>query len=248
MFSQDKILLFGDSITEFSCDQSLGFGLAPALQNLYIRKLDVLVRGYSGYTTQSSKHLIGPILEAEMQPHSKVVLAVVFYGSNDACVPGSPQHVDIDQYEENIRYIATELLKRKIKVVLVTPTLVDETRVLDPDEPNYRTLANFYAYGRRVIKVAESLDVAYVDLFTTFALTVKDSLDAPLPGSKGGPSIEHLLPDTLHFSGEAYKLYYKALVKAINTRYPELNADELPTTLLGWRELDPDLTKSPLEQ
>ena len=60
----DQFLLFGDSITQMSSNQDLGFGLEPALQDgksinsgtndslliisvVYCRKLDVLNRGFS---------------------------------------------------------------------------------------------------------------------------------------------------------------------------------------------------------
>jgi hypothetical protein len=60
----DQFLLFGDSITQMSCNQDLGFGFEPALQDgksicsrtsdsllimsiVYCRKLDVLNRGFS---------------------------------------------------------------------------------------------------------------------------------------------------------------------------------------------------------
>lgn len=243
MLTQDKILLFGDSITQFSCNQDDGFGLAPALQNLYMRRLDVVVRGFSGYTTQTAKYIIDPILEAEHLPHSKVRLCVVFFGSNDSCTPDSPQHVDILTYKENIRSITQTLLAKDIKVILVTPGLLDETRKLSEDEPSYRSLDRFREYGREVIDVSRQLNVPCIDLFETFALSVNGNLNEPLPGRQGGPLIKHLVPDTLHFSGEAYRIYYNILVATINASFPDLQADELPLMLPEWRDLD--LSKPP---
>lgn len=60
----DQFLLFGDSITQMSSNQDLGFGFEPALQDgqsipsganyslltlftVYCRKMDVLNRGFS---------------------------------------------------------------------------------------------------------------------------------------------------------------------------------------------------------
>ncbi|KAI8146833.1 hypothetical protein BJV82DRAFT_399049 [Fennellomyces sp. T-0311] len=45
----NQILLFGDSITQFSFDPELqGFG--ASLANIYQRKVDVVNRGFSGST------------------------------------------------------------------------------------------------------------------------------------------------------------------------------------------------------
>ena len=47
-----KIILFGDSITQ----QSTGaWGWATLLADLYSRKVDVVVRGFNGYTTNIAR-------------------------------------------------------------------------------------------------------------------------------------------------------------------------------------------------
>lgn len=57
-----KFVLFGDSITQFSCTQ---YGFHPALQNVYIRKLDVINRGFSGYNSEHARQILPKILESE---------------------------------------------------------------------------------------------------------------------------------------------------------------------------------------
>lgn len=87
---QDRIVLFGDSITESSVPaESFGFG--AALVRAYVRRLDVQVRGFSGYNTD----LAVPILEAILaeKSTSKIKLLTIFFGANDAALESSPQHV-----------------------------------------------------------------------------------------------------------------------------------------------------------
>lgn len=47
----DQIILFGDSITQQSFSQERGFAFGAELSNQYVRKLDVINRGFSGYNT-----------------------------------------------------------------------------------------------------------------------------------------------------------------------------------------------------
>ena len=64
----------------------------------------------------------------------KVRLMTVFFGANDACVPGEAQHVPIDVFRENLkRIVSWEGVKlHGTRVMLVTPGPVDEWQ-LDGD-------------------------------------------------------------------------------------------------------------------
>ncbi|OLY80249.1 Isoamyl acetate-hydrolyzing esterase 1-like protein [Smittium mucronatum] len=61
----DSIVVFGDNITELGNDVNTG-GWVSQLSNLYIRKLDVINRGFSGY---NSTH--GSLLISEFLPNTK---------------------------------------------------------------------------------------------------------------------------------------------------------------------------------
>lgn len=47
----DQFILFGDSITQGSYAQERGFAFGAELTNRYVRRLDVINRGFSGYNT-----------------------------------------------------------------------------------------------------------------------------------------------------------------------------------------------------
>ncbi|CAN1283804.1 GDSL esterase/lipase At5g45920, partial [Linum perenne] len=77
-----KIYLFGDSITEMSFADG---GWGASLTNHFSRKVDVVVRGYSGYNTRWALMAAEKVFPAG---GGGAPLAVtVFFGANDACLP-----------------------------------------------------------------------------------------------------------------------------------------------------------------
>ncbi|CAN1283805.1 GDSL esterase/lipase At5g45920, partial [Linum perenne] len=90
-----KIYLFGDSITEMSFADG---GWGASLTNHFSRKVDVVVRGYSGYNTRWALMAAEKVFPAG---GGGAPLAVtVFFGANDACLPdryGAFQHVPVDE-------------------------------------------------------------------------------------------------------------------------------------------------------
>lgn len=89
----DRIVLFGDSITQGSFDPE-GFGSGSALAHVYARRLDVINRGFSGYNTEWCLPLLKRILpEGVEKGQSKILLLIIFLGANDATLHQSPQHV-----------------------------------------------------------------------------------------------------------------------------------------------------------
>ena len=56
-----QFLMFGDSITEFST-----LTLQPHLQTLYVRRMDVLNRGFGGYTSQTGLDVLRKFLDADL--------------------------------------------------------------------------------------------------------------------------------------------------------------------------------------
>lgn len=238
--SMDKILLFGDSITQYSCNQELGFALAPALQHLYQRKLDVVVRGYSGYNTNQAVQFFHKVLEQEQ----RVRLAVIFFGSNDCAT--NEQNVPLDQYKENLEAMATQALKRDIKVIVVGAATHDEIsrREMFKNDPgvNPRSSQLQKDYADAACQVALKLGLPSIHLWHAFAKSAGWSAGMPYPSSLEGEGkqdatdITEYLSDGLHFAGPGYRIWYEELVQVIAERYPELQADNLPFVMPLWRE------------
>ena len=73
-----KVVCFGDSITQHG---SNNFGWVSTLQNYYIRRMDVLNRGFSGYNTRW-----GLLMLSEMVIQEAPKIVFIFFGANDACI------------------------------------------------------------------------------------------------------------------------------------------------------------------
>jgi isoamyl acetate esterase len=224
----DKILLFGDSITEQSYSQEYGFNLAPALQHEYFRKLQVVARGYGGYNTEHARYILHPTLDAEAAGGSRIRLLVIFFGTNDSA-QNAHQHVPLERYAENVRFLATEALKRNVPVILVGPALVDEHKT-DGD----RTIKDNLAYSNAVHKVAEDLGLPFIDLWHAFleskGLKEGDAIPGKL-GDQTDQNLDDLLTDGVHFSGHAYRIWYGILRETIRKKHPELRSENFPTIL-----------------
>jgi isoamyl acetate esterase len=110
------IVLFGDSITQqgFGWDGAVGW--ASLLSATYSRRADVLNRGYSGYNTRHGLDLLPHIfgsgggesssssssLSSSFKEPPNVLFVTIFFGANDAALPGERQHVPIDEYGANL--------------------------------------------------------------------------------------------------------------------------------------------------
>ncbi|GME84219.1 unnamed protein product [Ambrosiozyma monospora] len=245
-FQYNKFLLFGDSITEFSFNQfplnnkdeppkTPIFALGSALTNAYTRKLQIVQRGFSGYTSAQAKKLLPKILEQEhdkVQDGEKIKLAYIFFGSNDARLSGSnkdnKQHIPLDLYVANFKSSVEEFIKRGIKVVVITPALHSQSAwaVKHPDDlktGDYRSNEVFAQYAQALVKLGSEVGVPVVNLNEIFV--------------KSGKSEDELLIDGLHFNGAGYQLFYEALLDTIKTNWPELHPDNLRYKFPYWADL-----------
>lgn len=108
----------------------------------------------------------------------------------------------------------------------------------DPADNPRNTMRNLQ-YSKIVEKVAKELDVAFIDLWHLFLESVGWKEGEPIPGKlgdKSSKSIGHLLNDGLHFTGEGYRIWYDAVEKAIETKYPELIPTNLPFLFPEWND------------
>ncbi|KAK2874963.1 hypothetical protein FQN49_001914 [Arthroderma sp. PD_2] len=232
----DQILLFGDSITQFSEYQGRGFAFAPQVQDDYIRKLDVLNRGFSGYTSSQGLHVLPQFFPP---PHvAKVRLMTVFFGANDAVLPPGDQYVPLDKYKQNLRDIIRHRIVRHggTKIILLTPPPVNEYQLTAFDlskgvTPLSRMANNTKMYADACREVGESLNVAIADIWFAFMKQAGWEAGQPIAGSKDIPEnskLAALLSDGLHFTAEGYKAMYDEVLRAIREYYPEEAPERQP--------------------
>ncbi|KAF2763282.1 SGNH hydrolase [Pseudovirgaria hyperparasitica] len=246
----DQFILFGDSLTQQGWSQERGFAFLAQLGDDYVRRLDVVNRGFSGYNTTQALAILPRIIPHPN--HAKVKLLTIFFGANDASLPhaSNNQHVPLQTYTANLRSILTHpsITAHAPHIILITPPPINEHPMAhDPGVAGpARRAACTKAYADAVITLGLEMRVAVLDLWG--AVMARVGWDAGggvgggevvLPGSlerAREPVLDGLLHDGLHFSPEGYRVLYEELVGLIAERWPELRPEALPFVLPGWTE------------
>lgn len=220
--------MFGDSITEFAFEPER-FSLGAALQNRYVRRLQILHRGFSGYTSIQAIHLAREILAVEHDskpPKQQIKLAYVFFGTNDARLKGTSkdnnQHVPLEDYIKNMSHIIELFKKREIPLIVVLPGLHDQamwesSRPGDLATGDYRNNDTNRKYGQALASKCDQLGVPYLDMLSIMETELQK-----------GRSSEDLLLDGVHYTGLTYRLFYEKLVSIIDDRFPTLHNMAIP--------------------
>ncbi|OBA23066.1 SGNH hydrolase [Metschnikowia bicuspidata var. bicuspidata NRRL YB-4993] len=235
----DKFVLFGDSITEYSNKQD-GFALAPGLQDLYSRKMDIVTRGFSGYNTDQGLVVLREVLKAENAIPNSVKLMYIFMGTNDAA--STFQGVPVDRYRLNLSRMVQLAASQGIKVIVVGPALHDQALVSEmreergePEQAHFSSNENTRKYADTALEVAAENGVPFVDLWSEFQKYGEWSTEDLLANK---PDLAELLVDGIHYTPKAYEVFYDALVETIVKHYPDLARLSLKLRLPYYRDVD----------
>lgn len=238
----DKFLLFGDSITQGSYDQSSGFAFAAALQHDYVRRLDVVNRGFAGYNTSHALRILPSIIHPPT--YSKIRLMTVFFGANDAASEGLIQHVPLEEYRTNLHKIITHeaLRAHNARLILIAPPPICEYKIEDDVRENSkvhkrRMAARTKEYADVALQVGQEAGIPTVNLWSAFMKYAGWSEGEPLLGCKTqlrNEKLGALLSDGIHFTSKGYEIMYNEVIETINQHYPELKADALPLIFPTW--------------
>ncbi|KAK3380057.1 SGNH hydrolase-type esterase domain-containing protein [Lasiosphaeria ovina] len=221
-----QVILFGDSLFQQAVRPD-GFSFQAALETHCLRRLDVVNRGLSGYNTSNALQALPRIFPSPAPAGSKIEYLLVLFGANDASLPlpTNRQHVPLDRFKINLTRIITHpnIAAHKPKIVLITPPPLDEIHIASKDVADGHGQATREAkisaeYSEAVRQVAAANpDVILVDLWKALmetAVAKTPGFDASSgavlgdPGSGVRGHLEHLLPDGLHMSSEAYRVFY----------------------------------------
>ncbi|KAF8005232.1 hypothetical protein HF325_000689 [Metschnikowia pulcherrima] len=225
----NKFVLFGDSITEYSSSQA-GFALAPALQDLYARKLDIVTRGFGGYNTEQGKIVLREALKADNAASGVIKLMYIFMGTNDAA--STFQGVPIDRYSENLSEMVDLAKNYGIKVILVGPGLHDQNLCSETRQEKGEPIQEPFASNEINRKYADAAkEVAKAQKYGGWSTEVLLANEADL---------SELLTDGIHYTPRAYEVFYDALVETIVNFYPELAPLSLSMGLPYYRDVDYD--------
>ncbi|XP_052173116.1 GDSL esterase/lipase WDL1-like [Diospyros lotus] len=165
-----QFVLFGSSIVQFSYTAE---GWGAILTDIYSRKADVFVRGYSGWNSRRALQVLHKIfpMEAAVQPS----LVIVYFGGNDSMRPhpsGLGPHVPLPEYIENMRKIATHLksLSEKTRIIFLTAPPVNEAMIHEFTGNKFdeygRTNEACQRYSKALIVMCHEMDIKVVDLWT----------------------------------------------------------------------------------
>lgn len=228
----DKILLFGDSLTELSSDiLTLSFALTPALQHHYFRKLAVVPRGYGGYSSEHLRQILLPTIRAETAAGESIKLLLIEVGTNDVN-KNDMHYVPIERYKENLKWmIDTSLSAGVERVVIVGPGPIDEAMFPGEEE---KSMAGMMQYATAAGEVAKDCKVPFLDMWHALMDAAGWKEGAAIPGqgnTQPNAALSRLLTDGVHLTGDGYRIWYTKLLETIRDNFPEIQPENLPTVL-----------------
>ncbi|KAK7330496.1 hypothetical protein VNO77_24691 [Canavalia gladiata] len=238
---REKIVLFGDSITEKSLRDN---GWGASLANTYSRRADVLVRGYGGYNTRWAMFLLHHLFPLDS---TKPPLAtIIFFGANDAALSGRTserQHVPVKEYKENLRKFVLHLKKcsSTMQILLIAPppiceegrlayaiSLYGENARKLPERTNKVT----GQYANACVEIAKEMGVHYINLWSKMQET--DGWQ------------KKFLSDGLHLTPEGNDVVYQEVIKVLNEA--GLSADKMPFDFPHHSKIDHKNPESAFQQ
>jgi lysophospholipase L1-like esterase len=238
------IMLFGDSLTQRSWE--LG-GLGARLADAYVRKLDVVNRGYDGYNSEWAIPVFEKVFakKSEREHAPDVPLLIIWLGANDAVVPGENQHVPLEKFVINMKHLIalvrspeSEYYSPDTRILLINPPPVNTYQRGDflasaniRDKERDREFEVTRLYAEAVIELAREEGVPVTDVWTLLWEAA----------GKDERALGEYLLDGVHLNAKGYKFVYSAVSKSIKEAYPETHHDVLPyvipqrTTLSWWQ-------------
>ncbi|KAJ3392593.1 isoamyl acetate-hydrolyzing esterase [Entophlyctis sp. JEL0112] len=238
--SQDRILLFGDSITQHSFDPSIeGWGAAVA--NAYMRKMDVVNRGFGGYNTKWCKQILEDVFQTA-RPAAMTVggytpeikLMTLFLGANDSVLPefNPTQYVELSEYKQNLldMLAIVRRISPTTRVLLITPPPIDprawgakcaaKGRKPDRSEANTRRYRDACLEAFYEAKKTWGASLSMLDSWKVFLGRHGWS------GNASGADVQYelqqvedILSDGLHLSLLGNRLLGEAVLQAIQTAW-----------------------------
>ncbi|XP_023729702.1 GDSL esterase/lipase CPRD49 [Lactuca sativa] len=162
-----QFVLFGSSIVQFSFGEE---GWGAILADIYARKADIVLRGYSGWNSRQAVEVLDQVFPKDeaIQPS----LVIVYFGGNDSVLPtqdGLSSHVPLDEYVENMRKIAIHLksLSEKTRIIFLTAPPVNESQILQFFGTKGRKNELCKKYADACVKLCKEMNIKCINLCTT---------------------------------------------------------------------------------
>ncbi|CAL8105353.1 unnamed protein product [Calicophoron daubneyi] len=219
-----KVIFLGDSITQLGW--SYDGGWLSILASNFVRKLDVIGRGFSGYNTRMCKPLV-PLLFPNSASVENCRMLSIFFGANDASI--AEQHVPVEEFKTNLQWMiqyfqGLGLPTKSLMIISLPP--VDEARYggrqIAEGLPVSRLLKNCVIYANAAKEVAGAAKVTFVNIFE--AMVAQKNWN-------------ELLVDGLHFSRKGSEFTADILTNILTDKLP---ADCERMFFPGYEEVDND--------
>lgn len=167
-----QFVLFGSSIVQLSLKAG---GWGSILADLYDRKADIILRGYTGWNSRNALEVLDKIFPQDAAVHPSLV--IVYFGGNDAMQPhpsGLGSHVPLPEYVENMKKIALHLksLGEKLRIIFFSTPPVHEGKILqyygNMFDKQERTNEACRVYSEALVELCKQMDIKVIDLWTAF--------------------------------------------------------------------------------
>ncbi|KAI3447780.1 hypothetical protein Pfo_004445 [Paulownia fortunei] len=203
--SRPQFVLFGSSIVQMGYNVG---GWGAILADLYARKADVVLRGYSGWNSRMALQVLDRVFpkNAAVQPS----LVIVYFGGNDATNPhpsGLGAHVPLPEFVENMKRIIVHLksLSDKTRIICLTSPPVNEAKVREIFgnglDDQARTNEGCRIYSEALVELCQELDVEAINLWT--AIQQRDDW------------ANACFIDGIHLSAEGSKVVVEEILKVL---------------------------------
>ncbi|KAL6336700.1 hypothetical protein AAG906_036014 [Vitis piasezkii] len=216
-----QFVLFGSSIVQFSYSNQ---GWGAILADLYARKADVVLRGYSGWNSRRALQVLDQVFpkDAAVQPS----LVIVYFGGNDSMHPhpsGLGPHVPLPEYVENMKKIAVHLksLSEQTRVIFLSAPPINEAQIRETLSGRLGTLGRTNEccgiYSEACLELCKEVGVKAIDLWT--AIQQRDDW------------LNVCFTDGIHLSSEGSTVVVKEILKVLEEAEwePSLHWKSLPS-------------------
>ncbi|XP_057523189.1 GDSL esterase/lipase WDL1 [Amaranthus tricolor] len=219
--TRPQFVLFGSSIVQYSFSNG---GWGAILTDVYARKADIFVRGYSCWNSRRALEVLDQVFPKDATTHPSLV--IVYFGGNDSMgdhSSGLGPHVPLPEYVENMRKITTHIkgLSDKTRIIFLSTPPVNEAKIQEFKSKYVlevvRTNELCRRYSEALIELCREMDIKVVDLWT--AIQKRDDW------------LTACFTDGIHFSAEGSKIVVEELLKVIKEANwePSLHWKSMPT-------------------
>ncbi|KAK9458859.1 SGNH hydrolase-type esterase domain-containing protein [Lipomyces oligophaga] len=241
-----KVILFGDSQFERSCDPSLSFCFPSALSYYYGRRADVLNRGLSGYSSKwlrsQLSRVIAELEVLERELNQQVAFLFIFWlGTNDSCVEGVEHHVPISEFLRNVRSIISDVHSAfpHARVLLVTPAPISISKIRDSNlrsDGSDRTQVATKEYADALLHCPVEIEpekLRRIDLFEAIAAASGAKITENTVEELQTIDVNNFTVDGLHLNGDAYRILYKLVLRELEN-WPGMATKDIDGVEPGW--------------